>query len=98
MRQGEVSTIERADVFTRNFTDLSISIKNSTMNIKKSDSKVLMNNEYQPVTIHSSTDPINGMNDTAITNLARRAKFFMKKYFPGWYHSFKTKELLTNMT
>lgn len=64
----------------RSFQNLTISIKNPTIQIRKSDSKVLINNIYNPIEVKDSINTLTGRSDNFVINLARRFKYFIKKF------------------
>lgn len=51
MSKGEIINVTMPNVFTHNFKELSISLNERILNIRKSDSKLLINNKYFPKNI-----------------------------------------------
>jgi hypothetical protein len=75
---GETLEIILPDVFTHNFTNLSISINKRKLKINKSSSKRLIDNQYLPNKINKFIPNFKFIDDNIITKIIRKFKHFLK--------------------
>jgi hypothetical protein len=85
MANGETITIEIPNIFTHNFKTLSISIDDRDINIKKSESKILLNNKYYPKHILKYNNVYHEESNNLVKlykNLKNYIKTFINNYTP----------------
>jgi hypothetical protein len=79
MAKGEIIQVKLPNTFERKFSSLDIEIKDRIINIKKSNSKQLLNNKYYPLHLKKTYHNFNSEKESFLKKIINKIKIFKNK-------------------